>query len=168
VGETRRATIQEAARIMGVSEGAIRKRVKRNTLRHDKGPGGRVFVYLDAGVDDGVDEVSHPDSDALISEMRGRIEDLRAQLEAERQAHAEARRLLLSALEKIPPAIEGPTSEVARDTPEGRGPNDTPTEASRGPQTPSEARESPEMSMPGGGWAPKPTPSERPWWRFWG
>jgi hypothetical protein len=32
---------------MGVSEGAIRKRVKRNTLRHDKDEAGRIYVYLD-------------------------------------------------------------------------------------------------------------------------
>ncbi len=36
----RRATIQEAARIMGVSEGAVRKRVKRGTIAHGKGEGG--------------------------------------------------------------------------------------------------------------------------------
>jgi len=41
-----------------------------------------------------------------MSEMRGRIEDLREQLEAERQAHTESRRLL-AALERIP-AIEVP------------------------------------------------------------
>jgi hypothetical protein len=80
VGETRRATIQEAAHIMGVSEGAIRKRVKRNTLRHDKDEDGRIYVYLDGtthGVDEGLDEVPHPDSSALISELRDQIAYLR-------------------------------------------------------------------------------------------
>ena len=36
------------------------------------------------------------------------IDTLREQLEAERQADAEARRLLMAALERIPPQIEAP------------------------------------------------------------
>jgi hypothetical protein len=42
VGKTR-ATVQEAIRILGVSEGTSRKRVERGTLPHDKGEdvGGR-------------------------------------------------------------------------------------------------------------------------------
>ena len=40
-----RLTVQEAARRLGASEGAILKRVTRNTLRHEKAPDGRVFVY---------------------------------------------------------------------------------------------------------------------------
>jgi predicted nucleic acid-binding Zn-ribbon protein len=43
------------------------------------------------------------------------IQTLREQLEAERQAHAEARRLLAAALERIPPAIEAPRD--ARESP---------------------------------------------------
>jgi hypothetical protein len=38
------------------------------------------------------------------------------QLEAERQAHAEARRLLMAALERIPPQLEAPSE--ARESPE--------------------------------------------------
>ena len=53
-------TVQEAARILGGSEGSIRKRVKRGTLGHEKAPDGRVYVYLDAGVDVGQDEGVDP------------------------------------------------------------------------------------------------------------
>ncbi len=42
-----RVTIQEAARRLGISEGAVRKRVTRGTLEHDKEESGRVYVYLD-------------------------------------------------------------------------------------------------------------------------
>jgi hypothetical protein len=76
-----RLTIQEAARRLGVSEGAIRKRVARDTLAHDKAPDGRVYVYLDAGgtrgVDAGQDEGVHPESSALISQLRDEISYLR-------------------------------------------------------------------------------------------
>ena len=47
--------------------------------------------------------------DTLTSVKDETIAMLKEQLEAERQAHAEARRLLLSALEKIPSAIEAPS-----------------------------------------------------------
>jgi hypothetical protein len=68
-----RLTIQEAARRLGVSEGAVRKRVTRGTLQYDKAEDGRVYVYLDAGVDGGVD----PNSSALISQLRDEVAYLR-------------------------------------------------------------------------------------------
>jgi hypothetical protein len=69
------------------------------------------------------------------------IRTLREQLEAERQAHAEARRLLMAALERIPPQLEAPS-----DAPE------TIEEASEG----AEQRPAPEGSQAG---------PRRPWWR---
>ncbi|MBA2713498.1 MAG: hypothetical protein H0U55_08100 [Rubrobacteraceae bacterium] len=71
-------TIQEAARRLGVSEGAVRKRVTRNTLRHDKAPDGRISVYLDTGVDEGLDEGVDAYADALVSEMQERVAFLSA------------------------------------------------------------------------------------------
>jgi hypothetical protein len=55
------------------------------------------------------------DSAALISAKDETIAALRDQLEAERQAHAEARRLLMAALERIPPQLEAP--QEARESP---------------------------------------------------
>jgi hypothetical protein len=114
-----RVTIQEAAERLGVKETAIRKRIERGTLEKEKGEDGRVYVFVDASPteerdtsNDAAYDASHPAGyDALILEMRGRIEDLRQQLEAERQGHAEARRLLAAALERIPPQLEAPHEE---------------------------------------------------------
>lgn len=72
-----RVTIQEAARRLGISEGAVRKRVARRTLHHDKEPDGRVYVYLDEGVDAGQDTGVDPHSGALISQLRDEIAYLR-------------------------------------------------------------------------------------------
>jgi excisionase family DNA binding protein len=72
-----RLTIQEAARRLGVSEGAVRKRVTRGTLEHHKDEDGRVYVYLDGGVDEGVDEGVDPNSNALISQLRDEVAYLR-------------------------------------------------------------------------------------------
>jgi hypothetical protein len=76
-----RFTIQEASRRLGISEGAVRKRVARDTLRHEKEDDGRVYVYLDTGdrrgVDDGQDEGVDPNSSALISQLREEVAYLR-------------------------------------------------------------------------------------------
>jgi excisionase family DNA binding protein len=72
-----RLTIQEAARRLGVSEGAVRKRVSRGTLENHKDEDGRVYVYLDGGVDEGVDEGVDPNSNALISQLRDEVAYLR-------------------------------------------------------------------------------------------
>jgi DNA repair exonuclease SbcCD ATPase subunit len=76
-----RLTIQEAARALGVSEGAVRKRVTRGTLQHEKEDDGRVYVYVDMGdrrgVDDGQDEGVDPNSNALISQLRDEVAYLR-------------------------------------------------------------------------------------------
>src|SRR5919107_4167559 len=76
-----RLTIQEAARQLGISEGAVRKRVTRGSLEHDKEDDGRVYVYVDAGarlgVDVGQDEGVDPDNNALISQLRDEVAYLR-------------------------------------------------------------------------------------------
>jgi hypothetical protein len=76
-----RLTIQEAARALGVSEGAVRKRVTRGTLPHEKEDDGRVYVYVDTrarrGIDDGQDEGVDPNNNALISQLRDEVAYLR-------------------------------------------------------------------------------------------
>src|SRR5215217_9577900 len=76
-----RLTIQEAARQLGVSEGAVRKRVTRGALQHEKEDDGRVYVYLDErdrrGVDNGQDEGVDPNNNALISQLRDEVAYLR-------------------------------------------------------------------------------------------
>jgi hypothetical protein len=85
-------------------------RVKRDTLpsTHE---GGRLYVLLNTEPTDDPDR-PHDRTDELIA-------TLQEQLKAERQAHAEARRLLGAALERIP-AIEAPADSApdARGSPE--------------------------------------------------
>jgi hypothetical protein len=83
--------------------------------------------------DIGSDTSATHERDALISEMRAHNETLREQLEAERQAHAEARRLLAAALERIP-ALEPPGEPES--APEPVPSTETPPE----PETPTEPR----------------------------
>jgi hypothetical protein len=150
--------LRQAAAVLGVSESAIRKRVERGTLRSDKGPDGRRYVYLDVpepGADTVTDEVADMSAtverDALTSEREDRIADLhahiadlRGQLEAERAAHEQTRRLLGGALERIP-QLEAPS------------------------EPPSEGRESDLSADAGAGRDTAPRephkPAQRPWWR---
>jgi hypothetical protein len=107
---TERVSVPQAADHLGTTVDAIRKRVQRRTIPHERDRDGRVWILLDTGRprQDAVQDTAKPQSDsaALISEMRAHNATLQAQLEAERQAHAEARRLLMAALERIPPQLE--------------------------------------------------------------
>jgi hypothetical protein len=116
----RRLTVAEASAVLGVTVEAVRGRIKRGTLDHERTDKG-VFVFLEAeqttdrprpATDQATDQTTdrlQSDSSALISAKDETIATLRDQLEAERQAHAEARRLLMAALERIPPQIEAPS-----------------------------------------------------------
>jgi excisionase family DNA binding protein len=118
---SRRLTVQEAAEVLGTSVDAVRMRVRRGSLESEKDPDGRVHVWVNGDSTETKPRLDGEPS-ALISAKDETISTLREQLQAERQAHAEARRLLAAALERIP-AIEAPqeppedaeTVEEARD-----------------------------------------------------
>jgi len=146
-----RYTVAEAADMLGISSGAVRNRLSRRTLQSVK-DSGTVYVLLpanmsrDAGrdADDTPGGMPHPERDVLTSELRDRLRYVEEQLEAERQAHAEARRLLMAALERIPPQLEAPqeateASETVESKPGGGEPR-------------------PDATSPQGG-------ARRPWWR---
>lgn len=141
----RRLTIDQAADHLGISPDAVRSRVKRGTVAAER-EAGRVYVLVDA--DRHGPAHDRPSTDqyadkALTSQMQSEIDHLRGQLEAERAAHAEARRIIAGLVERIP-VIEAPA-----DAPEA-------------PETPSEPVQSTQAP-------PEPeTPTEtRPWWRRW-
>jgi DNA-binding Lrp family transcriptional regulator len=100
-----RVTIQDAARLLGISEGAVRKRVTRNTLRHDKEEDGRIYVYLDErdtrGVYVGVDH----HGDALTSQLRDEIAYLR---EENRRKDEIIMQQAVTMRQMLPPAQEPP------------------------------------------------------------
>jgi len=117
--EDRRVTVREAAVLLGVSESAIRKRVDRGTLEHDKGIDGRVYVYLPDGADNGVDASTPHESNALISEMKERIGFLEEELrrkDAILLNMTEAMKALTPPTEASPEPREAPVSAS-----EGRG-----------------------------------------------
>ena len=133
-----RVSVPQAADHLGTTVDALRKRVQRGTIPHERDRDGRVWILLDTGRprQDTDQDTDRPQSepDALISEMRGRVDDLREQLEAERQAHAEARRIIAGLVERIP-AIEAPSEtpeayEKAEEQ-QGRGETHSATEGTQ-------------------------------------
>jgi hypothetical protein len=134
-------SVYRAAELMGVTVDAIRKRVARDTIPHEKDEDGRVWVILDTDQDSAskVQDTDQPQSatDALISQMQERIASLERQLDQEREANSEHRRLLLRALERIPPQLEARESpETVEEGREGAEPHSATGAAQDGAQRP--------------------------------
>jgi hypothetical protein len=128
-----RLTLLEAGEVLGVSKDAVRQRVKRGTIRSEKGEDGRVYVYLDASSEatrEATTEGVTRGGDGVADRTAELITTLREQVQAERQAHAETRRLLAAALERIPPQLE--RAQDGSESPEPRSGTPTPTVASEG------------------------------------
>jgi hypothetical protein len=141
-----RVTVATAAERLGITQDAVRQRIRRDTIRHDKDENGRVYVYLDSthtdhdtvqdGVHDSVQDGVRNQQDVrdeLVDELRSRVRYLEE--ESRRKDH-----LLAAALERIP-AIEA--------SPEPR----------ESPQTASEQQEKGTAHPEDGG------EEKRSWWR---
>ncbi len=131
---------------------AVRGRIRRGKLKAEHGEHGTVYVFIDAEEADGsgpseasrgplptVDGPS-PDESRLVDALEDRIASLERQLEAERAANGENRRLLAAALERIP-AIEAPdrgpgVPESDAEASEGASPRSDTVGAQTGAQDP--------------------------------
>jgi hypothetical protein len=125
----RRLTVDQAADALGVTAEAIRGRIRRDTIDYER-VGGRVYVLL-------------PDvqqTEQTTDHTAELIRTLQEQLAAERQAHAEARRIIAGLVERIP-QLEAPSE--ARESPQT-------AEEEQGRGT---TRGEPQASV------------QRPWWR---
>ena len=147
----RRVTVTEAAWILDTTVDLLRKRVQRDTIPHERDEYGRVWILVDADRTRQVTAGQRPDTDqpqpessALISELRAHNATLREQLQAERAAHAEARRIIAGLVERMP-QLEAPSE-----------PPGAPSEA-----TPQPGRVEPQPSVEG---AQEPA-APRSWWR---
>jgi len=137
----RRLTIDQAADQLGITVDAVRGRVKRGTITHER-EGGRVYVLLDAdqGADQGGGREGAPSEDRT-AEL---IATLREQLQAEREANRENRRIIAALTSRIPEI------EAASGAPEAA-------------ETVEEAPEGAEPRPATGG--AQGTAERRPWWR---
>ena len=148
-----RLTVAQAAAALGITEGAVRSRIKRGTLPTAK-EGAAVFVLL-GSASPGTSQANQPpnagvpgDQSELIGSLQDQVSYLRERLDAEREARTEERRrhdTVVAQLTSKIPAIEAPASEAteARESPQTVGakperaePHPAPGEAQEGAQRP--------------------------------
>jgi excisionase family DNA binding protein len=149
----KRYTVPEAAKVLGIGTDAVRKRVARGTIPHEKDDDGRVYVYLDAGHDMGHDAPAKaPELVETLREQIGylqgviatRDEELRTRAEElrRRDQDLERRDRIIAALtERIPQALEAPSepresSQTVEEAPEGAEPRPDAPGAQEGARRP--------------------------------
>jgi hypothetical protein len=145
-------TVDEAARHLGLTVDAVRKRVQREQIAYEKDEAGRVRIILDEGEtlqDEGPDTTGQGAGAVaeLVEELRDRVHYLERVLEDEREARTEERRrhdtLMAQLMQRIP---ELEASSEARES----------------PQT---AAEEPERAEPRPATGGAQEGVQRPWWR---
>jgi excisionase family DNA binding protein len=149
-----RVTVDEAARQLGLTVDAVRKRVQRGQIAYEKDEAGRVRIILDEYEtlqDDSPDNAGRAigGQGELVEELRDRVHYLERVLEEEREARTEERRrhdtLMAQLMQRIP-ELEAPSE--TRESPQP------------GEEVPEKAEAEP---RPATG---EPQEAERtPWWR---
>ena len=130
-------TLRDAAFRLGVSEGAIRKRVARGTIRTQMGADGLRYVCLE-GEDAGDGHGPDGGTDVPVEELRDRIAFLQRQLTS-REEELRRRDAILMNMTEAMKALTPPREEPAESA-EPRPDTPTPTDASAGAQEPTEPR----------------------------
>jgi excisionase family DNA binding protein len=106
--EPERLSVRQAAQYLGVSESAIRQRIHRGTLPHEKDEKGRLYVLSTDLDNDDTQAVIQDGRDELIEELRDTNGFLKAQLKARSDELAEMRRIIAALTQRIP-ELEAPS-----------------------------------------------------------
>jgi hypothetical protein len=138
-----RLTVAQAADALSISQDAVRKRIARGTIPHDRDESGRVFVYLapsetvhKTDQDIQQDTASKTVQDAYIRSLEDQIAFLRRELERKDA-------ILLNLTERIPEL-------------------EAPSETQESPQT---VEEEPDRAEPRPVTVESQESVQRPWWR---
>jgi len=155
-----RVTIQEAAQRLGVKEDAIRKRIQRGSMRHEKAQDGRVYVWVDAtrdttqaASDKSRDEYRDTTQDERLEDLKEQISYLRLQLDEEREARRRADTILAQ--------LSAANAEQARTI----RAIEAPATQEEAPESAETVEEEPEEARPRSGTPGPQTAPQRPWWR---
>jgi excisionase family DNA binding protein len=142
-------TVAEAARMLGITEGAVRKRVERGKLAAEHMADGRLLVYLDhdATTTDKTRDRLRPSRDERYTKsLEDQVQYLRGQLDQERDANRENRRIIAGLTQRIPEL-------------EAAGPSEPPEASQTAGEGPDRAEPRPATG------APQEGAQRRPWWR---
>jgi transposase-like protein len=126
--ERERVTVQEAARRLGITESAVRKRATRRQIRSEKATEGkreRLYIFLDTEQD----KVPEPVRDRYLTSLEDRVRTLEGEVYRQQV-------IILNMTEAMktlnPPAQAEPVE--ARESPVSPGPTETPPDAPAAPQ----------------------------------
>jgi hypothetical protein len=112
-----RLSVAEAAKVLGVTQAAVYKRIQRDTIAHVKDDEGHVFVYVDPtniptdkSMDGGAESTDKPpvksmdesNSQELIAELRTHNEHLRQEVEAWREEARRKDTIIMTMAQRIP------------------------------------------------------------------
>jgi hypothetical protein len=107
-----RVSVAEAARRFGVSQDAIYKRIKRETIPWEKGADDKTYVWIeeqDASIDSPssstdrrYDSSTDQSTDPLLDELRDRIRFLEAELEDRKDEARRKDTVIMSLTQRIP------------------------------------------------------------------
>jgi hypothetical protein len=110
--ERDQVTVAEAAKRLGISESAVRKRVARDQVEYDRDDDGRLYVYL-TPTDRVVDNVR----DELVNEMRNRVDSLERSSGEEREARRRADTIIAQLTSRIPELLAATVPPTSSATP---------------------------------------------------
>ena len=121
-GEQRRLTVAEAAEALGATDGAIRKRVARGTLRSERDAEGRVWILLNAATrrDAAGQTAGQPGGQEAYREL---VEELRDRVRSLEEANRENRRIIAGLIQRVPelePASQDEPQEARQEPVEGQ------------------------------------------------
>ena len=114
-----RATVYEAAQVLGVTVDAIRKRIQSGTIPHERYEDGRVYVLLDAASTylDGARDKYRTHRDELVEGLREQVEYLKGVV-ATRDEEIRRRDHIIAGLVERVPELPSASSREPRDGPE--------------------------------------------------
>ena len=137
-----RMTVAGAADRLGITKEAVRKRISRGSLRSDKDQDGTVRVYIPASGTTSGTASPAGDRDELVEELRDQVRYLRGQLDQERDANRENRRIIAGLTQRIPELEAASSSEPpeASQTVEEEPDRAKPRPATPDPQTGAQRR----------------------------
>ena len=130
-----RMTVAEAACALGISESAVRKRVKRGTLEHERTPDDRLIVYLEStaasttGHDQIFDESHEAKIERYVRGLEDRVEHLRNELDEQREANEENKHIIAALEERISELEASQTATVEPESSELHPPTIDPNDA---------------------------------------
>ena len=118
---TRRVTVEEAAQLLGIEKGSVKKRIQRGKLRSEKDAAGTLYVYVDRSetVQDKSAGQSQTSRDELVAELR-RTNELLREVITTRDEEIRRRDVIISQFTARIPELEAPPE--ARESAESSGP----------------------------------------------